>query len=75
MKNTDICIFTVSLAVIGVYYFIYFKAQSLIQNLLTNAAVYGARIKGAAYPVYLFGNSDMISLEKQISDVAEGCRS
>ena len=44
-----------SLCAVGVYYFVYFKAQSLIQNLLANAAVYGARIKGDAYPVYLFG--------------------
>ena len=28
----------------------------MIQDLLANAAVYGARIKGAAYPVYLFGS-------------------
>lgn len=31
------------------------KHKSLIQDLLVNAAVYGERIKGAAYPVYLFG--------------------
>lgn len=55
LKHKSLITVLVSLAVIGVYYFIYFKAQSLIQNLLANAAVYGARIKGAAYPVYLFG--------------------
>ena len=37
-------------------YFVYFRAQTLIQQLLTNAAVYGAQIKGTAYPVYLFGS-------------------
>ena len=56
LKHKSLITVLVSLAVIGIYYFVYFKAQSLIQNLLANAAVYGARIKGAAYPVYLFGS-------------------
>ena len=56
LKHKSLITVLVSLAVIGVYYFVYFKAQSLIQNLLANATVYGARIKGAAYPVYLFGS-------------------
>lgn len=55
LKHKSLITVLISLAVIGVYYFLYFKAQSLIQDLLANAAVYGARIKGAAYPVYLFG--------------------
>ena len=56
LKHKSLITVLVSLAVIGVYYFVYFKAQSLIQNLLANATVYGAQIKGAAYPVYLFGS-------------------
>ena len=55
LKHKSFITVLVSLAVIGIYYFGYFKAQGMIQNLLANAAVYGARIKGAAYPVYLFG--------------------
>ena len=55
LKHKSLITVLVSLAVIGIYYFVYFKAQSLIQNLLANATVYGARIKGAAYPMYLFG--------------------
>ena len=55
LKHKSLITVLVSLAVIGIYYFVYFKAQSLIQDLLANAAVYGTRIKGAAYPVYLFG--------------------
>ena len=56
LKHKSLITVLISLAVIGVYYFVYFKAQSMIQDLLANAAVYGARIKGAAYPVYLFGS-------------------
>ena len=44
-----------SLAFIGLYYFFYFKAQSLIQQLLTNAALYGEKVKGAADWLYRFG--------------------
>ena len=55
LKNKSFITVVISLAFIGGYYFFYFKAQTLIQDLLANAAVYGARIKGAAYPLYLFG--------------------
>ena len=56
LKHKSLITVLVSLAVIGAYYFVYFKAQSMIRDLLANAAVYGARIKGSAYPVYLFGS-------------------
>ena len=56
LKHKSFITVLVSLAVIGIYYFGYFKAQGMIQNLLANAEVYGARIKGTAYPVYLFGS-------------------
>ena len=56
LKHKSLITVLVSLAVIGIYYFVYFKAQSLIQNLLANATVYGVQIKGVAYPVYLFGS-------------------
>lgn len=56
LKHKSLITVLISLVVIGVYYFVYFKAQSLIQDLLANVTAYGERIKGAAYPVYLFGN-------------------
>ncbi len=55
LKHKSLITVFVSLAVIGAYYFLYFKALGMIQDLLANAAVYGAKIKGTAYPVYLFG--------------------
>ena len=55
LKNKSFITVVISLAFIGGYYFLYFKAQTLIQDLLANAAVYGEKIKGAAYPLYLFG--------------------
>ena len=55
LKNKSFVTVLVSLLFIGVYYFFCLKAQTLIQELIANAAVYGAKIKGAAYPLYLFG--------------------
>ena len=55
LKNKSFITVVISLAFIGGYYFFYFKAQTLIQNLIANAGAYGEKIKGAAYPLYLFG--------------------
>lgn len=55
LKNKSFITVIISLAFIGGYYFFYFKAQTLIQDLIANAALYGEKIKGAAYPLYLFG--------------------
>ena len=46
----------VSLAGLGLYYFFVFKAQTAIEQLVANAAVYGEKIRGAAHPLYVFGS-------------------
>ena len=55
LKNKSFITVLVSLLFVGAYYFFYFKAQVIIKDLVANAAVYGAKIKGSAYPLYLFG--------------------
>ena len=55
LKHKSITTVLVSLLGIGLYYFIYFKAQTVISDLVANAVVYGVKIKGADYPLYLFG--------------------
>ena len=55
LKHRSLITVLVSLLFIAAYYFFYFKAQSLIADLVANVALYGERIRGAAYPVYLFG--------------------
>ena len=55
LKHKSITTVLVSFLGIGLYYFIYFKAQTVISDLVANAVVYGVKIKGAAYPLYLFG--------------------
>ena len=55
LKNKSFITVFVALAFIAAYYFFYFKANDLIRDLLANAEVYGAKIKGAVYGLYLFG--------------------
>lgn len=39
----------------GAYYFFFFHAQTLLSELMQNVMIYGEKIRGAAYPLYLFG--------------------
>ncbi|MGN1206592.1 MAG: hypothetical protein ACI4SQ_06350 [Eubacterium sp.] len=55
LKNKSFMTVVLSLVFFALYYLVYFKAQVLIQNLLKNALVYGNKVKGSAYPLYLFG--------------------
>ena len=55
LKNKSFVTVILSLAFIAVYYFIYFKAQTLMQTLIANAAYYGEKIRGTAWIVYFFG--------------------
>lgn len=55
VRNKSFVTVLVSLLFVAAYYFFYFKANDFIQDLLLHAQEYGARIKGAAYGLYLFG--------------------
>lgn len=55
LKRKSLITVIVSLAFFAVYYFAVFKAQTLISELLSNAEAFGEAVKGAAYPLYLFG--------------------
>lgn len=59
LKNKSFITVLVSLVFIGAYYFFYAKAQSLLTELLANAAYYGASIRSMAYPLYLVGRVAM----------------
>lgn len=56
LKNKSFITVIVSLAFFAAYYFAYFKANEIIRRVIANAAVYGAKIKGSAYPLYVFGS-------------------
>ena len=55
LKNKSFITVLVSLMFIAGYYFFYFKANDLIKAVLLNAEVYGEKLKGAAYGLYMFG--------------------
>ena len=55
LKNKSYVTVLLSLVFIGAYYFFYFRASDMIRDILANAAIYGEKIKGTAYVLYLFG--------------------
>lgn len=55
LKNKSVVTVLISLAIIGIYYFAYFKANAAIKYLVEHAAAVGGRIKASAYPIYAFG--------------------
>lgn len=55
LKHKSFVTVLASLLGIGAYYFFYFKAQSVLGEVVANALLYGQKIKKAAYPLYLVG--------------------
>ena len=55
LKNKSFITVVISLAFFAIYYFFCFRAQTIISDFVANAVTYGEKIKGAAYPIYLFG--------------------
>lgn len=55
LKNKSFITVVLSLLFFGAYYFLYYKAQELLEVFLQNVTAYGERIRGAVYPLYLFG--------------------
>ena len=57
LKNRSFVTVFLSIAFIALYYFVYFKAQSMIRDLLQNAVLYGEKIRGSARLLYVFGKA------------------
>ncbi len=57
MKLTNRSYVKVLLALlfIGLYYFVYFRAQELLTDFLANAVIYGEKIRGSVYVLYYWG--------------------
>ncbi len=65
LKNKSFVTVLLSLIFIGVYYFGYSKAYGALQSLAENAVIYGEKVRGTAYPLYLLGKActgDFLSL-------------
>ncbi len=65
LKNKSFITVFVALVGFAIYYFICFRAQDIITDIIENAAAYGDAMKGKAYPLYVFGRmgeGDPVSL-------------
>ena len=47
----------ITLLFLGLYYYFYFNAKTLLNEFLQNYMIYGEAIRGKAYPLYLFGKA------------------
>lgn len=64
LKNKSFITVIVSLAFLAIYYVFYFKANTIIRSIVADADIYGEKIKGSLYPLYVFGKAgtgDVIS--------------
>lgn len=76
LKNKSFITVLVSLVFLALYYLFYFKANVIIREIIANADSYGSKIKGSAYPLYVFGNvgtGDMLSALTVFAIVAALC--
>ena len=55
LKNKSFLTVFVSLVFFAAYYFVFYKAQSVIEEILLHAETYGKKVKASVYPLYLFG--------------------
>lgn len=55
LKNKSLMVVAVSLAFIGGYYYVYFRATELLGEFLANAASIRITVTGAIYPLYVVG--------------------
>ena len=54
LKHKSFITMVLFLVFFGLYYFVCFRSQAIISDLLLNAAAYGGKLKDV-YPLYLFG--------------------
>lgn len=57
LKNKSFITVLVSLVFFAVYYVFCFRIQYILQDLIENAVLYGEKVHGAAYPLYLLGQA------------------
>jgi len=57
LKNRSFVSVLASVVFIGLYYFVYFRAQQFLSDLLANVARYGEEIKSHAYFLYFWGQN------------------
>ena len=57
LKNKSIITVIVSIAFLGGYYYVYFRANEIITGIVANSAAVAAKVRASAYPLYIFGKA------------------
>ena len=57
LKRKSLITVFISLVFIAAYYVVYFRANSLLQNIAENSAALGSSIKRSVYPLYMLGRA------------------
>lgn len=57
LKNKSIITVIVSIAFLGGYYYVYFKANEIITGIVANSAAVAEKVRTTAYPLYIFGKA------------------
>lgn len=56
LKNKSLITVLLSVLFLGAYYYVYFKANELLQTILLHAVLIGEKIRGSVPPLYWMGN-------------------
>lgn len=57
LKNRSLLTVLASLLFMGAYFYVCSQSSEVITRFVANALAYGEKIRGAAYPLYLFGQA------------------
>ncbi len=57
LRHKSIITVVMSLAFLAAYYYVYFRAQNMLQSLLENRSAVAEKVKGSLYPVYIMGRA------------------
>lgn len=57
LKNKSIITVIVSIAFLGGYYYVYFRANEIITGIVATSAAVAAKVRTSAYPLYIFGKA------------------
>ena len=57
LKNKSIITVIVSIAFLGGYYYVYFRANEIITGIVATSSAVATKVRTSAYPLYIFGKA------------------
>ena len=57
VKNKSIMTVVITLGLLGAYYYVYFRINSVLQYLIANAEAIGGKIQAYVYPIFAMGKA------------------